>query len=283
MTHRHTYLTLLKSIAETFGAAGLETPSVEAEIILSELLECSRPELIIYYNSPALPEVENRLKKVVKRRLKREPLQYILGDAYFMDLRLEVTPAVLIPRPETELLVEYICKKAPKEAALLDIGTGSGAIALAVAYDRPDMTITGVDISPDALAVAERNRTANKLVNVSLLQSDLFSVLSGRKFDCIAANLPYVSEEEYATLQPEVRDYEPKLALTAPNNGLDLTFKVGREAPDFLNPGGFIIFEIGETQAPAVITELEQLGRYSEVKSIKDYHRRDRFVLASIS
>jgi release factor glutamine methyltransferase len=283
MTHRHTYLTLLKSIAETFGAAGLETPSVEAEIILSELLECSRPELIIYYNSPALPEVENRLKKVVERRLKREPLQYILGDAYFMDLRLEVTPAVLIPRPETELLVEYICKKAPKEAALLDIGTGSGAIALAVAYDRPDMTITGVDISPDALAVAERNRTANKLVNVSLLQSDLFSVLSGRKFDCIAANLPYVSEEEYATLQPEVRDYEPKLALTAPNNGLDLTFKVGREAPDFLNPGGFIIFEIGETQAPAVITELEQLGRYSEVKSIKDYHRRDRFVLASIS
>jgi release factor glutamine methyltransferase len=283
MTHRHTYLTLLKSIAETFGAAGLETPSVEAEIILSELLECSRPELIIYYNSPALPEVENRLKKVVKRRLKREPLQYILGDAYFMDLRLEVTPAVLIPRPETELLVEYICKKAPKEAALLDIGTGSGAIALAVAYDRPDMTITGVDISPDALAVAERNRTANKLVNVSLLQSDLFSVLSGRKFDCIAANLPYVSEEEYATLQPEVRDYEPKLALTAPNNGLDLTFKVGREAPDFLNPGGFIIFEIGETQAPAVIAELEQLGRYSEVKSIKDYHRRDRFVLASIS
>jgi release factor glutamine methyltransferase len=283
MTHQHTYLTLLKSTANTFGAAGLETPSVEAEIILSELLGCSRPELIIHYNSPALPEVESRLKKVVERRLKREPLQYILGDAYFMDLRLEVTPAVLIPRPETELLVEYICKKAPQEAALLDIGTGSGAIALAVAYDRPDMTITGVDISPDALAVAERNRTANKLDNVSLLQSDLFSGVSGRKFDCIAANLPYVSETEYATLQPEVRDYEPKLALTAPNNGLDLTFKVGWEAPDFLNPGGFIIFEIGETQAPAVIAELEQLGRYSEVKSIKDYHRRDRFVLASIS
>ncbi|MFA7230268.1 MAG: peptide chain release factor N(5)-glutamine methyltransferase, partial [Victivallaceae bacterium] len=229
-----TFLTLLRAAAQALGKAGIENPAAEAEILFMETLDCSRAALLSHYDEIPSADILERLEQTLLRRSNREPVQYIFGRAYFMNLCLEVTPDVLIPRPETELLVENICLTAPGNASILDLGTGSGAIALAVACERLDVQVTAVDISPAALAVAERNRQSYNLQNVSLLQSNLFSALADRTFDCIAANLPYVSHEEYATLQPEVKNHEPQLALTADDSGLAVIRRAAEAAPSHL-------------------------------------------------
>jgi release factor glutamine methyltransferase len=200
-----------------------------------------------------------------------------------MNLDLKVTPDVLIPRPETELMVERICRKTPQNAQTLDIGTGSGAVALAIAFERPDLQVTAVDVSLEALKIAEYNRKKYKLGNVKLLQSDLFSNLGRQRFDCIAANLPYVSENEYAELMPEVRDFEPKLALTAPQDGLGIIFECIKKAPQYMNKGGLIVFEMGIEQAATIKETLAVTGKFINIKVIQDYSRRDRFVSAELN
>lgn len=276
----NSYIQTIKSTASRLQAAGIEAARTESELILAELAECSRAELFSRCNTQVPEKFADALEKIIQRRENREPLQYILGHAYFMNLDLLVTPDVLIPRPETELLVEQLCKVVRHGGKVLDLGTGSGAIALALAFERKDLKITAADVSEAALRVAENNRSRYKLDNVELCQSDLFSSLGNRHFDCIAANLPYVSESEYLTLMPEVKDFEPKLALTASADGLDLIYKCIEKAPGHLEADGIIIFEMGITQAQNIHGALKDTGKFKNIETIQDYSRRDRFVCA---
>lgn len=204
------------------------------------------------------------------------PLQYILGTAPFRDLMLKVDPRVLIPRPETELLAQWLIDRAPQGGKVLDLGCGSGAIAIAVASERPDLQVTAADISPDALELAAGNAESYKVKNLSFIRSDLFSALNGCRFDLIGANLPYVTEDEYPDLPAEVRDFEPKLALTAPDRGLALILKTIRELPAHLNPRGGAIFELSPEQAPETVAALKSAGLTGDI--IRDLCGRDRFV-----
>ena len=278
-----TYIEVIKHTASRLSKAGIEAARTEAELIICELGDCPRTELFMRYQTPVSDSILKRLETAVSRRKKREPLQYILGHAYFMNLDLKVTPAVLIPRPETELMVERICRKISQNAQVLDIGTGSGAVALATAFERPDLQVTAVDVSPKALEIAEYNRKKYKLENVKLIRSDLFSNIDEQRFDCIAANLPYISENDYAGLMPEVRNFEPKLALTAPQDGLEIIFECIKKSPEYMNKGGLIIFEMGIEQAKEIREALTATGKFTNIKTIQDYSHRDRFVSAELN
>ena len=271
---------LRQQLAGTFAAAGIETPAVDAERLIAETAGFPRAELFLRGDEPVPEALEETIRRLAARRAAREPLQYLTGRAAFMDLELEVTGDVLIPRPETELLVEWAVRRLPERGSLLDLGTGSGAIALSVAAMRPDVSVTGVDLSPAALRVAERNRTRCGLDRVRLLESDLFSAVAGETFDLVAANLPYVTEEEYPSLSPEVREFEPRLALVAGEGGMALIARTVRDLAGFLNPEGRAIFELSPPQAPRLERMLAETGRFAGIEVIRDYTRRDRFVAA---
>ena len=269
---------LKKLFEQQFAAAGIETPAVDAALLISETAGISQLDMILYPERELLPETETLLHELAQRRCRREPLQYITGKAYFRDLMLSVNPAVLIPRPETELLVDFALEKTPGNGRLLDIGTGSGAIAIACATERPDLDVTAVDISHSALETAKANAKANGAENMRFLESDLFSAVEGETFDFIAANLPYVTEEEYSELAPEVRLHEPVLALTAPDEGFLLIQKTAEQLQKHLNPGGRAAFELSPFQALRLKTLLETLGFSAQISC--DLTGRERFVFA---
>lgn len=271
---------LRQQLAGMFAAAGIETPAVDAERLIAETAGFPRAELFLRGEEPVPEPLAEAVLRLAERRTAREPLQYLTGRAAFMDLELEVNGDVLIPRPETELLVEWAVHHLPENGSLLDLGTGSGAIALSVAATRPDVAVTGVDLSPAALRVAERNRRRCRLERVRLLESDLFSAVAGEKFDLVAANLPYVTEEEYPTLSPEVREFEPRLALVAGDGGMALIARAVRDLAGFLTPGGKAIFELSPPQAPRLERMFAETGAFAGIEVIQDYTRRDRFVAA---
>lgn len=211
-----------------------------------------------------------------RRRAAGEPLQYVLGTAPFRDLMLDVDPRVLIPRPETEGMIDWILPRIPAGGTALDLGTGSGAIALALARERPDVRVTAADRSSEALDAARHNAEKCGLADrVEFLQSDIFSALSGRRFDLIAANLPYVTEAEYPQLAPEVRDYEPRSALVAPDDGLGLILRAVDGLSAHLNDPGAAIFELSPPQAPRAAAALTAAGFRAGI--VRDLCGRDRF------
>ena len=267
-------------LTSLFTAAGIECADYDAALLIEECAGITRSERLLHGERELPPEISAAVRRLAERRIAREPLQYLIGKSYFMDLELAVTPAVLIPRPETELLVEWAIRNLPLNGKMADIGTGSGAIALAVAYERKDAVVTAVDISPEALSIAAANREKYSLA-VRLLRSDLFSALKGETFDLVTANLPYVAEEEYRTLEPEVRCHEPKLALTAPEAGFALIRESVRQLPEFLNPGGSAIWELDPAQAQKLADLLKTNG-FKTVTILEDYTHRARFVCAQI-
>ena len=264
----------LQAQARRLADAGVESPQLEAEIFYAEAAGVRRGSW--FPDEKPRPQAARQTEEWIARRVRREPLQYILGHAPFRDLELFVSPAVLIPRPETELLVDHVLQHLPRGGSLLDVGTGSGAIALATAYERPDVRVTAVDYSREALQTARRNAAKYNL-DVSFLESDLLDSVT-KVFDVIAANLPYVTEKEYETLEPELF-FEPKLALTAPDEGLELIFRLAKTAPEHLAPGGFLIFEIGEHQAERLCRYLHTLP-YRDIAARRDYCGVQRFVSA---
>jgi len=253
-----------------------DSPQLDAEILLRNVtgihrsLAHARPESAI--DVTQLPQ----LQAMLARRARGEPIAYIVGQQEFWSMPLHVTSAVLIPRPETELLVERTLEVVPLEtfSRVLDIGTGSGAIALAIAQARPHAQVTGVDLSAQALAVAERNRRELGIVNVKFELSDWFQSLGEQRYDVIASNPPYIAAED-PDLAPNVAAFEPKLALIAGPTGFEGLERIVREARNHLMPNGWLMLEHGWKQAPMVRALLVQQG-YSHVRSRSDLAGHER-------
>ena len=273
---------LLDRMTEAFAQHNMEQAQAEAVAIMAELLNCNRVMAQLDRKRELAPELWQQGLEIIERRLNNEPWQYIFKRAYFRDLELLVTPAVLIPRPETELLADWVIDILPEGGKVLDMGTGSGAIALSIATERSDSRVTASDVSLDALAVAMQNAQNIAPGKVRFLQSDLFANLAGEKFDLIAANLPYVTEEEHQTLSPEVKLFEPKLALTSGEDGLDLIRKTVEQAADHLDPHGAIILEMSSPQTEIVAELFSETLQYCAIEIIKDYTNRNRFVAARL-
>jgi release factor glutamine methyltransferase len=235
---------------------GVENPRLEAEWMLCEALSLDRVGLYLNFDKPLTDSELAAYRGMVGRRGKREPLQYILGSQEFMGLEFQVSPAVLIPRHDTEVLVSEAVKRGAAAKSILDIGTGSGCVAIALAKALPEAEVSSVDVSGEALVVARDNAERNG-ATVQFFQGSLFEPFSGRRFDMIVSNPPYIPAAELATLQQEVRGFEPMGALDGGADGLDFYRNITTQAPDYLNPGGWLLFEVGAGQAPQV---LELLG-----------------------
>ncbi|MCD4652053.1 MAG: peptide chain release factor N(5)-glutamine methyltransferase [Candidatus Cloacimonetes bacterium] len=271
-------LEVLNWTTSFFAEKGVPSPRVDAEWLIAHVLELKRIELYTNFQKPLSPAERERIRNLVVRRANREPLQYCLGNTQFMDFELEVCKTVLIPRPETEQLIELIQNWGVKPTSILDIGTGSGAIAIALAKCFPQAEVTAVDISTEALKVARRN--AGKYnVDIQFIQSDLFSKSEG-KFDLIVSNPPYISTEEYATLEPEITNFEPKEALLSGNKGLEHIRGIVIGAKKHLSNSGLLFLEIGHKQAESVVT-LAKEQRYSNIEIRKDMNGIERFVVIS--
>lgn len=273
--------TLLAEAAAALLAAGISNCRQEAGWLLAHVL--GEQELTAQPcggGAPLAPALVARFNALLARRLGGEPLQYILGDVDFHCVNLLVGPGVLIPRPETEQLVEFALKLYPGVGAICDLCTGSGAIALALAATLPGAMVTGVDLSPEALTWAQRNRERLALPNVRFFQGDLFAPLPAvARFAMITANPPYVSADEYEELDPVVKDYEPQLALVASDRGLAVIRRIVEESCRWLTPGGWLLCEIGEEQGGEVGGILRACG-YAKVAIRRDYAGKDRVAVA---
>ncbi len=246
--------TLLKVLNWTKGylaEKGVENARLEAEWLLCEALGLDRVGLYLNFDKPLTEGELATYRAMVARRAKREPLQYILGTQEFGGLEFVVTPDVLIPRHDTEVLVAEALRRAPADASILDIGLGSGCIAVALATALPGAAVCGVEQSPPALAVARGNAERNG-VSLEFVEGSLFEPLHGRRFDLIVSNPPYIPTGDLATLEPEVRDYEPPGALDGGADGLAFYRLIIPGAPGYLNPGGWLLVEIGIGQGGAV-------------------------------
>ncbi len=272
--------TILKVLTWTRGylaEKGVENSRLEAEWLLCEALGLDRVGLYVNFDKPLSDAELSACRSLVARRARREPLQYILGSQDFYGLEFEVIPGVLIPRHDTETLVEEAVKRCPAGATILDIGVGSGCIAVALAKSRPDAQIHGVDLSPKALELAQRNADRHG-VTVTLSQGSLFEPFAGRKFDLIVSNPPYIPTADLAGLQPEVRDYEPREALDGGADGLDYYRRIIPAAVDFLVQDGWLLLEIGIGEAPEVSAIFTNTGMFQELFSACDAGGVERVV-----
>jgi len=268
MAETWTVLRLLEWTAGYFAEQGIDSPRLDAELLLGDALDLNRVGLYLNFDRPLNADELTAYRERVKRRARHEPLAYIRGHCEFWSLDFTVTPAVLIPRPDTEVLVEEALKYLPDSGRVLDIGTGSGAIAIALAHEKPKAQVSAIDVSAEALAVAEQNAAANG-VQVAFAAGDL-AKFSGGPYDLVVSNPPYIAESEREALMPEVRDYEPGLALFAGADGLEAYRAIVARAPAQLAAGGWLLFEVGHTQANAV-RELLKAAGFSETFIRDDY------------
>jgi release factor glutamine methyltransferase len=267
-------LDAVREVAGELGEAGVPSPRVDAEFLVAHVLGLSRSDLYVA-DAPLSEDQVRRLRSVQERRRLREPLAYILGEWGFRRLTLEVDPRVLIPRPETEVLVERCLERLEgvHEPRVLDVGVGSGAVALAIADEHPGAVIVGVDRSNDALAVAREN-LARLAVNgrIELRHGDLLGGIAG-PFDLVVSNPPYVTPEEYEALQPEIRLYEPREAIV----GVGVGAEIARGARELLRAGGWLLLECGDGRAESLAHDVERLG-YEGVTKARDLSGRERVV-----
>ncbi len=277
---------LLTWVTEYLTQKGVDAPRLSAELLLSHVLGLKRIELYTQYNKVVAQEQRDRLRDLVKRSGEHEPVAYLVGRTEFYSIEFEVTPDCLIPRPETELLVqrsiEFLRKRTGPQQ-ICDLCTGCGVIAVAIAKNVPDAKVTATDISEPALAVAAKNIEKHKLADrVELRHGDLFEPLVPQLdlFDLIACNPPYVSAPEYEALDRNVKDYEPRIALYAGQDGLDVYRRIVEKVGQFLKPDGVLLLEIGYQQGSAVRELLEQTGIFTQIRIDKDLQGHDRVVAA---
>jgi len=277
---------LLNWIAEYLTQKNVDAPRLSAELLLSTVLGLKRIELYTQYNRPVAQEQLDQLRGLVKRAGQHEPVAYLVGKTEFYSIEFEVTPDCLIPRPETELLVqraiEFLRKRTGPQH-VCDLCTGCGVIAVAVAKNVPDARVIATDISEPALSVSARNVEKYQLQErIELRHGDLFEPLVPQLdlFDVLVCNPPYVSAAQYEALEKNVRDYEPRLALYAGADGLDLYRRIIEKVDQFLKPDGILLLEIGYRQGDAVRALLEGTGAFAEIRVEKDLQRNDRVVIA---
>jgi release factor glutamine methyltransferase len=275
MTGNHTTGALLAMGATRLAASGSDTPHLEAELLLAHARGQSRARLKSHPEEIPDAAQSTRYEALIERRAAGEPLAYIVGFKDFWTLRLAVTPAVLVPRPETELLVERALALRPDATGrVVDLGTGSGAIALALASERPRWQVTATDVSGEALAVALLNAASHGLPQVEWLRGSWFEPLAGRRFDLIVSNPPYIGEGEPQLAAAELRR-EPRGALSPGADALASLRAIVRSAPDHLGHGGWLLLEHGATQAADLASELVGRG-FRHVRSHRDLAGHER-------
>ncbi|MFA6969831.1 MAG: peptide chain release factor N(5)-glutamine methyltransferase [Gallionella sp.] len=255
------------------------TARIEVQCLLQSVLQVNRAYLLTHPERVLDTDEYARYNALFERRLNGVPIAYLLGVREFFGLDFKVTPATLIPRPDTELLVELALQRIPQQGAfrVLDMGTGSGAIALSIAYARPEAEVVAVDASEAALSVAGENAQRLNIANVRLLHSDWFSAIEGERFDLIVSNPPYIEVNDVHLLQGDVR-FEPLSALASGADGLDDIRRISNEAKTHLASGGWLMFEHGYDQAVRVRQLLQQIG-FFDVESLRDLSGIERVTL----
>ena len=263
---------------------GIESPQKEARILLGHVMDCKPIDVIARYDDEPTEAERTQFKDLIKRRVEGWPVAYLTGQREFYLLSFDVTPAVLIPRPDTETLVMQAIDalKGQHAPRILDLGTGSGCIAVSLAHQCKTATVTAVDVSPDALEVAKRNAVKHGVTErVSFVAGDLFHPLpTDSTFNLIVSNPPYVTPTEIAELAPDVRDHEPRIALDGGPDGLAFYRRITMDAAKYLAVGGRVMVEIGWTQEPAVRALFEARPEFTDVKSFRDMGGHWRVVMA---
>lgn len=282
-----TVLSLLQWSSGFLSEKGFDSPRLTAELLLSRVLRCQRIELYTNFDKPLSPDELAGFKSRFKRRLEHEPLQYILGDCQFMGLEFSVDRRALIPRPETEVLVDYVvkmvkgCSRPPGK--MLDIGTGSGNIAISLAKFLPETSIDAIDASAEALEVARFNLQRHGLeAQVRLMQCDFLNAhpaLPQQSYHVVVSNPPYISEREFALLPPEIRVFEPRMATTDGGDGLTFYRTISEKGKELLSPGGSVIVEMAYNQSASVRKIFEEAG-YHDLETVADYSGIERVVKA---
>ena len=262
---------------------GVPSPLLDTEYIFSDVLKVSRNTLKYSMSREIKEEDKDKIREMlVLRAKKRKPLQYILGEWEFYGLPFKVSEGVLIPRADTEILVEQCIQlmREVEEPNILDIGSGTGAISIAIANELKSSSVTGIDINEKAIELANKNKTLNKIKNINFVKSNLFENLDKDfKYDLIVSNPPYISKNEYETLMPEVKNYEPQNALTDLGDGLYFYREISKLAGEYLKDTGYLVYEIGYNQAKDV-TKILQNNNFDILSVIKDYGGNDRVVIA---
>jgi len=281
----------LKLAVERLSVGGIDGSRLDAEVLLAHCLNLRREQLMVAGDLTIAPAAARGFETLLQRRLAREPVAYITGRQEFWSLDFTVTPDVLIPRPDTERLVEValLCAArfpTSKPLRIADLCTGSGAVAVSLARELPSAQICATDISPAALAIARCNAEAHHVAaRMQFIAGDLFDALALRpavRFDLIVANPPYVRCAEIVALAPEVSRWEPRMALDGGVDGLDFYRRIAMAAPDYLADQGALALEIGADMAKDVSVICAGTGRYREVEIFQDYARRDRVMLAHL-
>jgi release factor glutamine methyltransferase len=272
---------VLRWATDDFRSRGIETPRLDAEVLLAHALASTRIRLVVDSKKPLETGELGRFRDLVKRRRAREPTAYILGSREFYGRTFRVDRRVLVPRPDTEALVETaLLRTRPASMSMraLDLCTGSGCVALTLARERPTSAFVATDVSEDALAVARDNAARLGAYNVAFRRGDLFAAVDpSYPFDLVTANAPYITSRELSTLMPDVRDFEPRLALDGGGDGLGIVRRIVEGAPKPLRKGGVLAVEVGKGQAPAVAELFERAG-FSEIELRRDYARIERVV-----
>ncbi|MEP0862750.1 MAG: peptide chain release factor N(5)-glutamine methyltransferase [Ignavibacterium sp.] len=281
-----TVLEALNLSTDYLNKKGIESARLNAELMLASILNCKRLELYLMFDRP-LDETElQQYRSYLSRRVHREPLQYILGEVEFFNVKLKVNKSVLIPRPETELLVEKIINdfKEKTHFRFLDIGVGSGNISIAILKNLTQSNSLAIDISEEALSLAKGNSVLNEVNDrIEFLKFDILNddIINLGKFDIVISNPPYVSADDYETLEPELKVYEPKIALTDLYNGFTFYKKIIEQSSLLLNENGRIYFELGKGQSDDVKMMLKEKG-FDKIDIIKDYQGIERIILGEL-
>ncbi|MDR3048732.1 MAG: peptide chain release factor N(5)-glutamine methyltransferase [Elusimicrobiota bacterium] len=251
---------------------------IDAEFLLSAVLNVKRTNLPLIRQEKLTPTQLKQFKKYIARRVKREPVSYILGSCEFMGLDFKVNQSVLIPRPETELLVEEVLKIASKfnKKSVLDLCCGSGAIAVSLSKIGAFKDIVASDINKDALKIAKENSLKNQSENIEFIESDMFEDLRGKSFDIIVSNPPYISKEEFENLKPELH-FEPHIALFADDGGFFFYKKIAQEARKYLNTDGYLLIELNSNLS-CKIKEIFEKNGFKDIEILKDYAGLDRIL-----